>query len=52
MESVGGYFIVGRPGWEPRLQTPPSFLRKQESMLPPGNPERLDSCLRRNDGKK
>jgi hypothetical protein len=28
----------------------PSFLRKQESMQPLGNPERLDSCLRRNDG--
>jgi hypothetical protein len=28
----------------------PSFLRQQESMQPSENPEKLDSCLRRNDG--
>jgi hypothetical protein len=39
-----GAFALSAPNFYP------SFLRKQESMPPPGIHERLDSCLRGNDG--
>jgi hypothetical protein len=46
-------FTQGHRIWlvfSPRPYFNPSFLRKQESMKPSENHERLDSCLRRNDG--